>query len=210
MKRLAIAALLAAGSFSAPPTALRSMVYVGSTPCDEPVRALLGIPLEANAELIEWELTLEEAAGSGASAAYHLRYRFGRTRQNQPGLDASAERLKRRGAWRIESAGRQSRTVQVVVLDGSVSLMKVGETILHVVAPDGTLMAGNGGWGYTLSRRDAVEKEVAAGLAAADPGDPPRTTSRATGPSVFGIFDGRTPCQGIARVLGVAPRPGCC
>jgi hypothetical protein len=207
MNRLVIA-LFAAASLSAPTGRSDSTVFVGSTPCAEPVRALLEIPRAANAELIEWELTLNEAAGSAAGATYHLRYRFGRTRPNQPGLDADAPQLERRGTWRAD-AGTRGSASPIVKLDGSVSLMRVGETILHLLAPDGSLMVGNGGWSYSLSRRDAVEKDVDAHVVAADPGDPSRTTSRETGPSVFGVFDGRTPCQGIARELGVAARPGC-
>ena len=208
MRRFAITALLAAVSFSQPAAAAGN-VFVGSTPCNENIRGLLDIPLDANAELIEWELSLSEAGQNSAAGTYELRFRFGRTRPNQPGLDADAPTRERRGTWRIETETLQQQAAAIVKLDGGVSLRKVGDTILHLVEADGRLMAGNGGWSYTLSRRDAVEKNVPATLAAADPGDAPRTTSRATGPSVFGIFDGRTPCQGIALELGVAPRPGC-
>ena len=31
----------------------------------------------------------------------------------------------------------------------------------------------------------------------------------ATSPTVFGVFEGRTPCQGIARGLKQSPHPGC-
>jgi hypothetical protein len=200
-------ALIAAASFAAPTGRSSSNVFVGSTPCAEPLRALLEIPAAANAGLIEWELTLNEVEAS-TGGTYYLRYRFGRTRPNQPGLDADAPQLERSGTWRTDTATRGA-TGSVVKLDGSVSLMRVGGTILHLLAPDGSLMVGNGGWSYSLSRRDAVEKDVDAHVVAADPGDPSRTTSRETGPSVFGVFDGRTPCQGIARELGVAARPGC-
>jgi hypothetical protein len=206
MRRFAAAAVLAV-SFSEP-AAVATQVFVGSTPCDENIRALLGIPRAANAELMEWELSLSDAGPGRASGSYELRFRFGRTRPNQPGLDVDAPTGERRGTWRIE-AGTQHASATILKLDGGVSLRKISDTILHLREADGSLMVGNGGWSYTLNRLDAVEKRVDAGVAAADPGDPPRTTSRATGPTVFGIFDGRTPCQGIARELGAAPRPGC-
>jgi hypothetical protein len=208
MTRLALVALLTAASFAAPaqppPT-----VFVGSTPCDEGIRTILAIPQAANAELIEWELTLANAVDNRGTGTYSLRYRFGATRPNQPGLDDDAASLERRGTWRLEPAARRQPAAGVVVLDNGLSLLKVSDTILHALAPDGSLMAGNGGWSYTLSRRDALEASVDTRLAAADSGDPDRTTTRATGETVFGIFDGRTPCQGIARELGVAARPGC-
>jgi hypothetical protein len=209
MQRLLLAAILAGASFSGPAVVSRSTVFVGSTPCDESIRTILGIPREANAELIEWELTLEEAADARAGATYHLRYKFGPTRANQPGLDSTAPTLERSGSWRIETPAEGQRAAAVVTLEKGLSLLKVSDTILHVLAPDRTLMVGNGGWSYTLSRRDAVERPVDSGLAAADSGDPARTTSHETGPSVLAIFDGRTPCQGIAREIGIAARPGC-
>ena len=209
MTRFVLAALLTGLSIAEPVSQRRTAVFVGSTPCDESIRAILGIPREANAELIEWELTLEEAAGARVPATYHLRYRFGPTRPNQPGLDATASTLTRSGTWRSETPAKGQPAAAVVKTDTALSLLRVSDTILHVLAPDGSLMVGNGGWSYTLSRGDAVERPVDARLAAVDPGDPARTTSRATGPTVLAIFDGRTPCQGIARELGIAARPGC-
>ena len=206
MRRFAVTALVAVTLSE--PAAVARHVFVGSTPCDENIRALLDIPPAANAELIEWELSLSDAGQGPASGSYELRFRFGKTRPNQPGLDVDAPTAERRGTWRIEGGTPQS-SANILKLDGGLSLRRIGDTILHLVEADGSLMVGNGGWSYTLSRGDAVEKKVDAGLAAADPGDPPRTTSRATGPTVFGIFDGRTPCQGIARELEAAPRPGC-
>ena len=209
MTRFVLAALLTVASVAEPAAQPRTTVFVGSTPCGEGIRTVLTIPREADAELIEWELTLVDPADTRGAATYHLRYRFGPTRPNQPGLDATATSLERRGTWRVAANARRQPTAGVVALDNGLSLLKVSDTILHALAPDGSLMVGNGGWSYTLSRRDAVEKDVDTRLVAADTGDPDRTTSRATGPTVFGIFDGRTPCQGIARDLGVAARPGC-
>jgi hypothetical protein len=209
MTRFALAALLVAVSLAGPAAQSRTTVFVGSTPCNEILRTLLTIPREANAELLEWELTLTEAVDRRGAATYHIRYKFGRTRPNQPGLDENAASLERRGTWQLNAAAARHPASGVVVLDNGLSLLKVSDTILHALAPDNSLMVGNGGWSYTLSRRDAIEREVDLRLAAADPGDPDGTTSRATGGAVFAIFAGRTPCQGIARELGVTARPGC-
>ena len=209
MRRLTITLLLAAAIFSEPAAAMRSIVFVGSTPCGETIRRLLDIPESENAELIEWELSLVDGAQTEASGHYELRFKFGRTRPNQPGLDHDAARRERRGTWKSEAATARQPGAAIVKLDTGLSLLKVGDTMLHLLEPNASLMVGNGGWSYTLSRGDAAEEKVAATLTAADPGDPPRTVSHASGPSVLGIFDGRTPCQGIARALGVSPRPGC-
>ena len=144
MRRVALAALLTAVSIAEPGAQTRTTVFVGSTPFAEVLGTLLAIPRDANAELIEWELTLTEAADTRAAATYHVRYKFGRTRPNQPGLDATAPSLDRRGTWRLAAAPRQPAS-GVVVLDNGLSLLRVSDTILHALAPDGSLMAGNGG-----------------------------------------------------------------
>jgi hypothetical protein len=205
--RLALVALLTAASLNGPAAQPSPTVFVGSTPCNEVLRTILALPTGADVGLIEWELTLTAAADATEAGTYHLRFRFGQTRPNQPGLDAPAASLERRGAWRLIARGQPAR--RVVALDNQLSLLKVSDAILHALTPDGGLMVGNGGWSYSLVRSDALERNVEARLAAADPRDPDRTTSRATGPEVFGIFDGRTPCQGIARELNIGARPGC-
>ena len=209
LARFTITVLLAAVSLSEPAAAFRSFVFVGSTPCGEAIRRLLDIPEVEKSELIEWELSLFDSAPTDSVGSYELRYRFGKTRPNQPGLDADADRRERRGTWKMESGIPRRPGGAIVTLDGGVSLLRVSDTVLHLLEANGSLMVGNGGWSYTLSRRDAIEKSVPTTLTAADPGDPPRTTSHETGPTVLGMFDGRTPCQGIARELGVAARPGC-
>lgn len=206
---LAVAALLGAPGPTPGPAQPATAVFVGSTPCGESMRTLLSISLDAGAELIEWELALTTAADPQTAPTYHLRYRFGPTRANQPGLDKTAEVVERRGTWRSESRRDQRAAAAVVVLDNTLAFLRVGETLLHALGSDGRLMVGNGGWSYTLVQRDAAEPPVDTRLAAADPGDSARTTSRARGRAVFGIFDGRTPCQAIARELGLDPRPGC-
>jgi hypothetical protein len=203
MASLVLVALLAAAGVAEPPQP-GTAVFVGSTPGDRAIRELLAIPGHANVELIEWELTLAEAPAAGGAATYHLRYKFGPTRPNQPGLDVDAPSSERRGTWQMRrTPGR------IVALDNGLSFLRVGDALLHALAPDGSLMSGNGGWSYTLVRRDAAERNPDSRLTVADPGDPSGTTTRASGASVFGIFDGRTPCQGIARELGVTARPGC-
>lgn len=187
------------------------MVFVGTTPAGEQIRQLLGIPTAAAADLVEWQLTLTGATGAGAEPpTYQLRYRFGPARPNQPGLDDRDETRERRGVWRSEERPFQRRAAAVVVLDDRFELLRVSETLLHVLDREARLLVGNGGWSYTLVRGDAAERAVNPQLAAADPGDASgRTTARASGPRVYGVFDGRTPCQGIARELAVPARPGC-
>jgi hypothetical protein len=70
-------------------------------------------------------------------------------------------------------------------------------------------MVGNGGWSYTLSREDLAEPLVDPRQAPPDGGEPRTLSPVSTGPTVFGVFDGRTPCQGIARDLQIQVAAGC-
>jgi hypothetical protein len=94
-------------------------------------------------------------------------------------------------------------------LNGAVSLVQVDTNILHVLNPDRSLMIGNGGWSYTLNRAEHSEKPVDRVLALAQPDMPYRISPLATGPTVFGVFEGRTPCQGIARELKISVDAAC-
>jgi hypothetical protein len=194
---------LAAGKTQ--PTVLGT--FVGTTPCDDAIRSLLQLPVDAKADLIEWELTLHQApAANSGTPSYQLRYAYGPAVPNRPGLAADAPRRQRSGSW-TRSTGTG---ITLYRLSDGLSLQRISDNIFHVLNTDGSLMVGNGGWSYTLGRRDALEPAVDPALIAGDPGDEGRTISPlSSGPHVFGVFEGRTPCQAVARVLESAARPGC-
>ena len=67
-------------------------------------------------------------------------------------------------------------------------------------------MLGTAGWSYTLNRADRMEKPGNPSLA---PDMSYTISPRGSGTTVFGIFEGRTPCSGIARELKIIPVSGC-
>lgn len=183
--------------------------FRGSTPADAPIRRLLDIPVDSDAELIEWSLVLHADRSSGAPTDYRLQIRYGRTVPNRPGLGDEIASLEHKAAWKIVRSTEANRDVDVCELANTVSLRQISSTVLHVLDPDGSLMVGNGGWSYTLNRSDACEPRVERSTA-----PPPQTKARTleplpSGPTVFGIFEGRTPCQRIARELKIAAPAGC-
>jgi hypothetical protein len=182
-------------------TGSRAREFVGSTPADESVIRALGLPQDAGIELLEWKLELDPDAQT-----YRLGVAYGTTVPNQPGLGPDPRSIDRRGSFRVKQNKREDAAVYE--LAGSVSLARISEHLMHVLAPDGSLMSGNGGWSYTLNGRTVAE-------AALDPradiasGSARRLSPLAAGPVVYEVFDGRSPCQGIARQLGIAVGPGC-
>jgi hypothetical protein len=105
----------------------------------------------------------------------------------------------------------------VYELSGAVFLYKVDAGILQVLNPDRSLMIGNGGWSFTLNRMPQAEEPLSWLWRS------PRTWVRwlfrpemsypigrlASGPSVYGVFEGRSPCQAIARELKLSVDPDC-
>lgn len=164
-------------------------VFVGTSPCTEPIRPLLGIPRDKPADLMKWTLVLR------ATGEYTLRCEYGPAVQGTKDV-GNPTVVERQGKWTTRGA--------VYELNGAVSLAKVGDDVLHVLNADRTLMVGNGGWSYTLNRADAAEKPGDREAALANPAGPEesyRIAPPATGPGVLGVFDGRTPCHGIARAI---------
>jgi hypothetical protein len=180
--------------------------FVGSSPCGESIRQLLRIPADADSDLIQWKLTLRQDPKTKAPAGYKLHCDHGKTVPGTPGLSGARTAVRREGHWKISKGTKSATDAVVYELDGAVALVKVAHDILHVMNPDRSLMVGNGGWSYTLNRAESAEK----------PGDPDLPTPSlsytispaATGPTVFGIFEGRSPCLGIARELKLAEDAG--
>lgn len=208
MVRLALALLV----FASQGTAVGSSVFgvfVGSSPCDEGIKRVLQIPLDAPCELIEWRLAFFQQPATRAPAGYELRFKYGPAVPNQPGLSATAQMLERKGSWKTRTGILGNPAAVVYELDGTASLFKVSEDILHVLNGDRSLMVGTSGWSYTLNRSEASEPLFDSALAAAGSDESRTISPRSTGPTVFGVFEGRSPCGRIARELKINPGAGC-
>jgi hypothetical protein len=184
-------------------------VFVGSSPCDDSIRPILQIPGDVDAHLIEWTVTLFKHPTTGAPAGYHVQYKYGLTVPNRPGLGPVARTEERRGTWRLAKGTRTDPEGGVYELNGAVSLYRVSDNVLHLLNGDRSLMLGTSGWSYTLNRSDASEPRVDPLADAGGPDGSRSVSPLSTGPTVFGVFEGRSPCQGIARELKIPVRPGC-
>lgn len=183
--------------------------FAGSSPCSESIRPLLQIPSEANADLIHWTLTLYRHPQTLAPAGYKLRCDYGPAVPNLPGLGKMRSTVQKEGAWTIAKGITSNPDAVVYELSGAVALSRVDENILHVLNPDRSLMIGSGGWSYTLNRVESSEKPGELALALTRSSAPRTISPMATGPAVFGVFEGRTPCQGISRELNLPEDAGC-
>ena len=116
--------------------------------------------------------------------------------------------MKREGPWKIAKGTKSAPDAIVFELAGAVALVKVNHDILHVMNPDRSLMVGNGGWSYTLNRAESAEKPGDPDLAVNTPSQSYTISPVATGATVFGVFEGRSPWLGIARELKLTEDAG--
>jgi hypothetical protein len=208
--RLLLAALLAA--LAVAPDASRTYpfgVFVGTTPAGDEVRRALGIPAGSKADLVVWTVTLQLDSVTRAPEAYELRAEYGSTGAGAPGIARIEGLIERRGSWTVGWGIPSNREVVVHELKGALSFVEVGPDVLHALNPDRSFMVGNSGWSHTLTRSDRAEPLVDARLAADQPERSYQLEPLASGPAVFGVFEGRTPCQGIAYDLRVAVDAAC-
>jgi hypothetical protein len=194
----------------------RARTFVGSSPCGTSIRPMLGIDVDAACDLIEWKLVLRRDRAGTATGAYDLRVEYGTTRQGHPGLGPEARESQRRGAWRsrgtdwLSGRSRQANAdAYTFELEDGPRFVAVGDQLLHVLDDDGGLMVGNGGWSYTLNSAERAETSSSWRFLLSQPERSYPIAALATGPTVFGVFEGRSPCQGIARQLGIAVESGC-
>ncbi len=180
--------------------------FIGTTPCGEPIRRLFRISSDPEPEIMQWKLTLYEDPKTQAPSRYDLQCHYGLTAPNKPGIARNIKTLERQGTWTIRKGANANTTLYD--LEGAVSFFQVSSNILHVIDPDRTLILGTSGWSYTLNRAENVEKSVDPSSAGSPPEMSYRISALATGPSVFGVFEGRTPCQGIARELKISVPAG--
>lgn len=208
MKSIAIGAIALSGIVatavqSPAPRELPIGTFVGTTPADPDVfPRLTSESSRGKAEIIEWALTLFQDTATRAATRYELRYVYGFTAPNHPGIARDSVRGGGNGRWTRATAASAPAT-EMITLSNGVSLARFGDSLLHFLDRDRRLMTGNGGWTYTLTRAAAAEPAGTADVSG--PSVSYTIQPLATGPGVFGVFEGRTPCQGIVREL---QRPG--
>lgn len=182
--------------------------FVGSTPGDALAREFLGgLATNAPCHYIRWQITLLTNQNT-----YRVVARYGIPARNNPNQSEDGPSVSSQGTWEIVKSAKPDAVVYRLTAEKSqrsLSFVKVGDNLLQVLNPDGSLMIGNGGWSYTLNRADHAEKPTDRSLAMNAPDMSYKISPLAAGPTVFGVFEGRSPCQGIARMLRLSVDAAC-
>jgi hypothetical protein len=159
--------------------------YTASTPAGYAVRDFLGISHADSIDFIRWKLKIKDRKEFELSCSYGI---------SMPNTNGFINEKK------VMLKGTVLQGNEVLSLndnDRSLSMQVLNTSILHLLNKDGSMMAGNGGWSYTLNsvqQMPATEANL-------------KQTGISFKDSI--IFEGRTPCRGIEELMVGKTRPDC-
>lgn len=176
-------------------------IFVGSTPCDKTIQSMLKIPLRTKIDFIRWKLTLNNRKLNHPT--FVLDIVFGISQPNTLEFKGGMETRTFEGKY-VVSENNQGEIVHLKSdkLPGEISLVKLNENLLHLLTPQNRLMVGNGGWSYTLNRKNPIDQT----------GTLPYLSNRSITPGDSiqqVIFEGRTPCLDFSKDHNWSVEPGC-
>ena len=183
--------------------------FEATTPCDNEVKEMLGIPADFNCEMMKWNLTLYQDSKEKKPATFDLTCTYGLAKQGTRGFMEGAKTIELKGNYSTGKTfpGNAKATTYSLTADNSpvvLSFLKAAENILHLLTPGKQLVIGGAGWSYTLNRKNPVTISQNKFI-------PVTATSQQinAGSDTVGIFQGRTPCNNALLELNNIPANGC-
>jgi hypothetical protein len=181
--------------------------FEATSPCNDVVKEMLGIPADFKCEMMKWKLILFNDAKNNPST-FDLVYTYGIAKQGTRGFTEGARTIELKGKWTIEkSNSKNSDVIITLIADNSpvtLSFLQPGQNLLHLLDKDKELVNGNAAWSYTLNRTDPVTVSTAKFV--------PRLVSSTQLLAISdtaGIFYGRTPCDKGLREINNISAAGC-
>jgi hypothetical protein len=171
-------------------------VLVASTPGDDPMKAMLSIPAATKVDFIRWHLALRNKAANASEDTFALDIIFGEGEPGTPGFKNGGEKREIRGSYSITKSNSENLKgviyhLKSFQLPGEIAFVKLNDNLYHLLTSAGELMIGNGGWSYSLNRKNLVKENTPL---------PQLTNTSSIFPDTARqvIYDGRTPCQTFA------------
>ena len=192
-------------------------VFQGDTPCGTQAKALLQIASDSDCDQMIWSLVLYQDPQTKAPTTYQLNSAYGLSKQGTNDLIGGGTPVVREGSWTITTGTKTDPNAIVYQINPedpqtTVSFLRVDENLIHVLNSDKTLLVGNGAWAYTLNRMDNQNLAPSTPLPDSFPEPPtrPPLPPMPEGSSVFGVFDGRTPCHPLVIEFSKFPASNGC
>ena len=182
--------------------------FKATTPCDNAVKEMLGIPDNFKCEMLKWDLSHYQDSKEKASPTFNLSCTYGLGKQGTRGFMEGAKTIELKGKYSVRKTfpGNAKAITYNLTADNSpivLSFLKVDENILHLLKPDKQLVLGGAGWSYTLNRKNPVtsqDKFIPAAVASQQVNADSDT---------IGVFNGRTPCNNALCELHTISMNGC-
>jgi hypothetical protein len=187
-------------------------VFEGITPCSHLTRPLPQIPEDTDCEQMIWKIILYQDPATGMPTTYELNSAYGLSQQNSNGLAGGGTEIVLTGNWDIlEGTDTVIYQLNPDVPGDSVSFIKIGDDVLHVLSRDGALLVGHGAWSYTINRTDTHPYQPISNPGSAPEAKTPLVVpTMPVGSSLRGVFEGRTPCHEIVfKLTDISPYPRC-
>ena len=183
--------------------------FEATTPCDEAVKKMLGIPLTFKCEMMRWAITLYHDPNKDIPATFSLNCTYGLAKQGTRGFMEGATTIELKGKCSAGKSipGNSNAIIYKLAADNStivLSFLKADENLLHLLDEDNHLVIGGAGWSYTFNRTNPVVRFQ-------DKFTPVTVASQIINASsdTVGIFQGRTPCNAALRAINDIPPTGC-
>jgi hypothetical protein len=183
--------------------------FEATTPCNETVKKILGIPSDFSCEMIRWGLTLYHDPKKNTPATFSLNCTYGLAKQGTRGFKEGAKTIELKGKCSAGKGipGNAKAIIYNLTGDNSgivLSFLKPDENLLHLLNEDKELVVGGAGWSYTLNRTDPVMSSQTKFI-------PVTVASQIVNASsdTVGIFQGRTPCNAALRAINNISSNGC-
>lgn len=158
--------------------------YVGSTPAEGVVRDFLQISLTDSVDFIRWKLVL-------GSSQYNLQCQYGLARAGTPGF---AHEKK------VAFEGNLSKTENHYYLQHKgkmLSILEVNANLLHLLDQHHQMLVGNGGYSFALNNTAPTKT------------DQFNLHSKRSAIKTPLVFEGRTPCQELSKLLALNKSDAC-
>lgn len=189
-------------------SSLKKTSFEATTPCDEEIKQILGIPGSAECDMIKWNLSLYRD-DRNIPSVFDLTCTYGTAKQGTRGFKEGEKNVQVKGKWTIEKTkitDSDKNMITLVPANASISLsfLEASENLLHLLKKDGVPMVGDAAWSYTLNNTNPVATPPVSLVA-----KELITTGIISATDTVAVFVGRTPCNESLRRLHNITADGC-
>jgi len=129
----------------------RAAEFVGTSPCGGTVREFMGISETEPCDKITWRLDLLPEANR-----FTLNATYGLQEESAPGFVDSGKTVTFKGVFKITGTfPKQTYTFKPDQSERVLSMRRMNDNLLQLLARDGKSLIGNEFWSYTLNRKGA-------------------------------------------------------